>query len=250
MNTINLDQEIQIQGRRIYLLFSMISSEGIFKREKDGLIYLFLSSVDTPTSLVHIMSPAFLSDEEYEERFVAYLKKFEDEFKLHGMIMIEIVFNPSNEHKTSSFLGIQLKPRQLAIFDGDQRTWFLDALIDENDCLSFLGRTGNISVPLSNSEEQLEYFKSIELLMRKLVGQACLQQADKLDNGFDQFETFIQDAGLNDLFLDDSWQKLKDIINILKDSPRGISSAISHIYRNLFIGDLSILDEKQNEEQD
>jgi len=179
MNTISLDQEIQIQGRKIYLLFSMISLEEIFKRERDDLVYLFLSSRNTPTSLVHVFYPAFLSDKEYEERFTAYFKKFEEEFNLHGMTMIEIVFNPSNEYKTSSYLGIQLKPRQLAIFDGGDRTWFLDALIDENDCFSFPSRTGKTLGPLISSEEQLKYFKSIELLMRKLVGQTCLRQANK-----------------------------------------------------------------------
>ncbi|MCG3218191.1 MAG: hypothetical protein KAR35_04265 [Candidatus Heimdallarchaeota archaeon] len=62
-----------------------------------------------------------------------------------------------------------------------------------------------------------------------------------LNSFFDQLESVIRIAGFSEIFQDDIWMKLKDIISLLKDSPRGITGAISRIYNDLFIGSLDII---------
>ncbi|MHA1911618.1 MAG: hypothetical protein ACTSYA_07965 [Candidatus Kariarchaeaceae archaeon] len=65
------------------------------------------------------------------------------------------------------------------------------------------------------------------------------------DNGlnsfFDQLESVIRIAGFSEIFQNDTWMKLKDIVSLLKDSPRGITGAISRIYNDLFIGSLDMI---------
>ena len=62
-----------------------------------------------------------------------------------------------------------------------------------------------------------------------------------LSSFFDQLESVIRFAGFSEIFQDDTWTKLKDIVSLLKDSPRGITAAISRIYNDLFIGSLDII---------
>jgi hypothetical protein len=62
-----------------------------------------------------------------------------------------------------------------------------------------------------------------------------------LNSFFDQLESVIRFAGISENFQDDTWMKLKDIISLLKDNPRGIAAAISRIYNDLFIGSLDMI---------